>query len=297
MKILKFFLACLAAFYFLPATGQTVLQVASKKVEKRFEYSAGTLVMIEGEKAEINVTTWSKKHIEVELILFAKNPDRAIAKSELGSFNYSFEEDGKTVKVRNYYSGGEPASELSAQYFLKVPEDCPVEMTNYFGKSSVENLSADLSVNAQFGPINLYNLNGDIDVSTRFGDLYGELLNGNIKIESHRSDVTLKQLKGKYNIKSKYGLIKVFADNRLVDLNIDAERSDVYLFNPEPTELGYELISHFGDIVLPEELKVNFVENTDAMRHAIYAPQMQHVPGIYVKITYGDIVVRKKPTP
>lgn len=296
--MIKQFLFIVFLFGLASANAQTTLQVVSKSTNKEFTFQEGQTVVVEGEKAEIKVETWDQPQVVVSIILFAKNPDRAVAENELKSFNFTFEEESDRILIRNYYSGSAKAkSELTAQYFVKVPTDCPVQMSNYFGKTDVENLSANLDVNSQFGPISMYNIEGDIGIVSRFGDIFGELLNGNVKIESHRSNVTLKRLQGKYDIKSKYGLIKVFADNRLIDLNIEAEKADVYLFNPEPTESGYELISHFGDITLPEELKINFVENSDTKRHAVYTPGQQQIPGVFVKITYGDIIVKKNPKP
>lgn len=285
-----------SSFLFLVAFGsdaQTTLKVVSKSVDKDFVFNAGKHVVVEGEKAEIKVETWDKNIVHVELKLVAKNPDKAIAESELKYFNHSFSEERGEIKLRNFFSASDkPGSELKAEYLIKVPHDCPVRMSNYFGKTDVKDLTSSLDIDSKFGPVNMNNITGKIDVKSRFGDVLGELLNGMVSIETHRSNITLKQLEGSYNIKSKYGIVKIFSDNELLDLNIEAEKSDVYFFNPNPTAFGYELFAHFGDITVPEELKVNFVENSDTQRHAQYSPGPKF-PGVFVKITYGDIIVRK----
>ena len=272
---------------------QTVLGVVSKKIEKEFPFKNGQTVLIEGERAEIKVETWEKKTISVELTLIAKHPQRATAEKDLESFDFSFEDRGDKVVLRNYFAGKTKAdSELSAIYSVKVPTECPVQMSNYFGKTDVQDLSNSFEIDSKFGPIAMTNLSGIIDVSSRFGDIFGDFLSGKVKIESHRSNITLKHLEGSFDINSKYGIIKIFADNKIIDLNVEAEKSDVYLFNPDPSELGYDLLAHFGDITVPEDLKINFVEKSDKMSHAVRAPGTQY-PGVFVKISYGDIIVKK----
>ena len=275
------------------SNAQTTLKVVSKSVDRDFVYKSGKSVVVEGEKAEIKVETWDKDIVHVELKLIAKNPDKKIAENELKYFNHSFLEERGEIRLRNFFATKKkPGSELKAEYLVKVPHECPVRMSNYFGKTDVSDLTADLDIDSKFGPVNMKNITGRIDVKSRFGDVLGELLSGMVNIETHRSDLTLKQLEGSYKIKSKYGIVKIFSDNELLDLNIEAEKSDVYFFNPNPTAFGYELFAHFGDITVPEDLKVNFVENSDTQRHAQYSPGAKF-PGVFVKITYGDIIVRK----
>ena len=283
----------LLSLSFQIGNAQTYLKVVSKKVEKSFDYKEGQTLIVEGEKAEIKVETWSENQIFVQLELIAKHPEKKVSESELESFNFAFDKRGEKVVLRNFYAGSEKAqSELSAIYTIKVPTECPVEMSNYFGKVDVQDLTNSFELDSKFGPIAMTNLSGIIDVSSRFGDIFGEFLKGQVKIESHRSNITLKHLEGKFDINSKYGVIKIFADNKLIDLNVEGEKSDLYLFNPDPEEFGYDLLAHFGNITVPEDLKINFVEKSDKMNHAVRTPGNQF-PGVFVKITYGDIIVKK----
>lgn len=273
-------------------TGQITTQVVSKMVDQSFSYSPGMEVVLEGERAEIEIETWKENKVEVHLQLLSRHPEAAIAKQDLKVFQYKMEQTENKILIRNFVASAEkPASNLKAIYKLKVPEECPVKMTNYFGKSAVSDLQNKLEVNGEFSPISLANISGDIHVRTRFGDLDADGLDGKVKIESQRSNLTLKRLKGTYDIRSKYGIIKIFSDRNLLNLNIEAERSDVYFFNPNPSEFGYDLLAHYGGITVPNDLKINFVEKSDNLQHAIMQSRTQQ-PGIFVKITYGDIVIR-----
>lgn len=272
---------------------QTTLQVVTKKVEKIFPFAVDGSVMIEGEKAEIKVETWSRKEVKVILELSSKNPEKQAAERDLAYFQYDFQSKNGQIRLRNFSTeGSKVQSNFTARYEIWVPEDCPVEMSNYFGKSVVRNLSNRVAIRSEFSPVALSNVKGLIDVNTRFGDLVGEWLNGIVKVQSHRSNVTLRNIKGTYDIQSKYGLIKIFADPDLIDLNIEADKGDVYLFNPDPKAFGYELIAHFGSITVPDDLKLQFTENTEKMRHAIFTASQNQQATVMVRINYGDIVIR-----
>ena len=272
---------------------QNNLKVVTKTVEKAFDYQEGQTLLLEGEKAEIKLETWSENKVYVQLELVAKHPERRQAENDLESFDFVFDVRGDKILLRNFYVGeSRSESELSAVYTVKVPTECPVQMSNYFGKTDVQDLTNSLELDSKFGPVNMSNISGEVDVSSRFGDIFGMLLKGQIKIESHRSNVTLKQLEGKFDINSKYGVIKIFADDKLIDLNVEGEKSDLYLFNPDPSEFGYDLLAHFGDITVPDDLKINFVEKSKNMSHAV-RKQGEQFPGVFVKITYGDIIVKK----
>ncbi|MEZ4951702.1 MAG: DUF4097 family beta strand repeat-containing protein [Saprospiraceae bacterium] len=291
-NISNYFWITLSLFLASSAQAQIKTQVVSKKVEQTFVYKSGMEVVLEGERAEIKVETWNQNSVQVSLTLSARHPDAEIAKADLKTFQFKMEEAGAKILIRNFIaSANKPKSNLKAEYTLMVPEECPVKMTNYFGKSEIANLQNGLEIKSEFSPVSLANIKGDIDVNTRFGDLEADGLDGKVKIESQRSNLTLKRLKGTYDIRSQYGTVKIFSDRNLLNLNIEAEKSDVYFFNPNPSEFGYDLLAHYGGITVPNDLKINFVEKSDNLQHAILQSRGQQA-GIFVKITYGDIVIR-----
>lgn len=279
----------------LNAYAQTPLQVVTKTIEQSLPYQMGCEVNIEGEKAEIIVETWDKSTVEVILELVAKHPDRKIAERDIEAMKYSIDQHGKMIYFRNYISPDigqpKPESQIKAIYTIHLPEDCPVYLKNYFGNATISNLSNLLRLQSEFGKIFLEDLSGDLFIQSRFGDIFGERISGNLQIDARRSDITLREVSGTCDIKSTYGIIKLFSDERLLKLNIEAEKSDVYFFDPHPTAYGYALTAHYGSITVPTDLKMNYLENTSAMKRATFTPARERA-SISVKISFGDIVIR-----
>ena len=123
----------------------TTLQVVTKKIDKTYTYKPGYELNIEGEKAEIIIETWNKAEIDIQLELVAKNEDQAIAKKDLEQIKHVFQRVQNKIYIRNYISGSDPdnpkSSTLSAKYIIRLPEECPVYLKNYFGEANVANLT------------------------------------------------------------------------------------------------------------------------------------------------------------
>jgi len=296
MKPNNFFLTALCSlFCAIGAFSQTPLQVVTKTIEKTLPYLPGYEVNIEGEKAEIIVETWQNSSVQVVLELVAKHPERKVAERDVSAMKYSIDQHGKMIYFRNYISPdiGQPKTEsqMKAIYTVHLPEDCPVYLKNYFGNATISNLNNLLRLQSEFGKIFLEDMSGDLFIQTRFGDVIGERICGNLQIDARRSDVTLREVSGACDIKSSYGVIKLFSDESLLKLNIEAEKSDVYFFDPHPTVYGYALTAHYGSITVPTDLKMNYLENTSTMKRATFSPAGEKAT-ISVKISFGDIVIR-----
>ncbi len=277
------------------SNGQVALQVVTKTIEKTIPYKNGHEVNIEGEKAEIKVETWDRNEVKVLTELIAKHPDRKVAEKDLDLMIYSSEQHGSDIYFRNYISkkGEKPESELKAIYTITLPADCPVYLKNNFGLTNVSNLSNSLRIHSEFSKILLENLSGDIDVNSRFGDIIGKNIDGNVGLTTRRSDITLYEIKGTWNINAQYGIMKFFTNPspELLTMNVNAEKSDVYFFDPQPNYYGYSLTAHYGSISVPNDLKFNYLENSDQLKKAIFSSQVGQ-SNISIKISFGDITIR-----
>ncbi|MCR9290360.1 MAG: DUF4097 domain-containing protein [Bacteroidetes bacterium] len=299
MRNLKFINSIAIILFF--ATGmnaQTTLQVVTKTIEKTIPYKDGYELNIEGEKAEIQVEAWDKADIKVHAKLIAKHPSKATAQKDLESMEFNADQHGDMIYFRNYVStpDGEsaPESDLSAVYTITLPEDCPLYLKNHFGLTKVNNLTNSLKIQSEYSKVLLDNLSGKISLDSYFGDIEGKNINGDVRIDSRRSNITLYDIMGVWDINAQYGILKLFTDpmQNLVSLDITAEKADVYFFDPNPSFYGYNLTAHYGNITAPVDLKFNYIENTQEVKKAIFSSKLGGKGNVYIKISFGDIVIR-----
>ena len=184
--------------------GQTKVKVVTITKSEKFEYKEGVSLLINGERAEINISTHNENFILCTSQLISKHPDGAIAEKESKYHKWVSEKIGRKIVFRNFIEipAGQqkPQSNLKTIYTIKLPADCPIEINNYFGKVVVEGTTNKLEINNEFSKINLNDIKGDIDVSTKFGDIEASNINGTLLCTSNRGDLKFSNIKGNIEI-------------------------------------------------------------------------------------------------
>ncbi len=269
------------------------LQSITKTVEKTFPFKSGFEVNIEGEKAEVDIRTWEKDVVTVQLELVAKHPEVKVAVEDLEKMEFSLDQIGKQIVLKNNIQEDQKetvTSSVKAIYKVFLPADCPVVLSNYFGKAHIQDLTNSIVLKSEFTSINMTNVTGAIGVNTRFGDIIGESLEGEVDIDAHRSDITLSRLGGKFNIDAKYSSIKIYADQSYIDLNINAEKSDVQFYDSSLSAYNYALQTQNGKITVPSIMDFDFEEENSQVKRASFRPS-EEMSGVRVAInvSFGEI--------
>ncbi len=294
MLIFIFWVTAVAA---LPAQGD-ILQVVTKKVEKHFTYKDGYELNVEGEKALVTIDTWDKNEVFITLELIAKHTDIQTAEKDLESMRYVMKRIKNKIYLRNFLTNKEElsaqvASILVVKYTIFLPNTCPVYIKNHFGEANVAQLKNSLKINSEYSKINLTDIIGVLNISTRFGDLLGQRIEGNMSVTARRSDITLTDIRGHFDIKSQYGAIFISSSDELLDLNIEAKKTDVVLSLPDPRQYGYELYAKNGQIILPKFLDASTILSNEYLQKVDVKPGADYYPSIKVSVIIGNIEVEK----
>ncbi|MEM8584460.1 MAG: DUF4097 family beta strand repeat-containing protein [Bacteroidota bacterium] len=272
------------------------LQVVTKTIEDTYAYHPGVDVAVEGEKAEIFVETWDRDEINVRLEMVAKHPQIETAREEIENLIFITSREGDRIYLRNKRvdPSKRPESELYVYYYITLPEECPVYLKSHFGAANISNLRNRLRIFGEYTQININNVEGMMDINTRFGDILGERLDGNVFITARRSDVELYDIGGNFTINSQYGELRVSPNSQLADLQINADRSDVYLIDPEGRPLSYNLSSTYGEMVLPDEVPVTELESNDGVQRVRIESGREIHGEIKVSVSFGSLVIEKQ---
>ncbi len=282
----------------LPAqTDNALREVVSKTIENTYKYSPGRELAVEGEKAEIFVETWDRREIHVKIVMTARHADLDRAETDLGNLEYIAETGGQKIFLKNQRKDPEYASEseLTVHYYITLPEECPVYLKSHFGGATISNLRNQLRINGEYSAINIDNVQGLLDIRTRFGDITGDRIDGNVVINSRRSDIRLFDIGGTFTINAQYGELKLSPNRAMRDLRITADKSDVYIYEPQNAEgLAYEFNLNNGNIRLPEDRLVLELERTQEFRRVAIRPSQERSTTITASVTFGDLYLAKQ---
>ena len=278
-------------------TGRAMVEVVTKTIENTYPYKTGNELAVEGEKAEIFVETWDKQRISVKVVLTARHPRLEQAELDLANLSYSAEEAGQKLFLKNNLVDKDHGSksELTVHYYITLPEECPVYLKSHFGGATISNLRNQLRINGEFSAINIDNVQGILDIRTRFGDITGERIDGNVVINSRRSDINLYDIGGTFNINAQYGELKLSPNLSLRDLQINADKSDVYIYEPLGGEgIAYDLSLNNGEVKFPEDKTVTELARTAEVKRFAIRPGTERVGTITASVSFGDLYLGKQ---
>lgn len=273
---------------------QEEIHVVTKTINESYNYKEGYEINIEGDRAEVYIQPNQENRILINIVLIAKHPDQNQAKKDVEKMATIIKRLKNKIYIRNYLSGKEPLkAQLKVIYKITVPAQCPVYIKNAYGIAEVDNLTNRVKVNSKFSRVRLQGVSGTMDLFTRYGDVYGQSLNGNVNIAAHRTDMILKDIEGSYNIDAAYGNIQIYASSGLLDLNLDAEKSQVMLFNPDLSSFRYDLTAVSSPTLLPEGMDFQITEPEPNVQRIQYTPTNEYFPSFSVRVTFGTLQVQK----
>jgi hypothetical protein len=298
--MLRLTVLALTAFLCTSVRAQTdnyLREVVTKTIEDTYPYKPGSELAVEGEKAEIFVETWDEQKISVKIVMTARHPELEQAEEDLKNLEYISEVAGQKIFIKNKLidKTKRSRSELTVHYYITLPEECPVYLKSHFGGATISNLRNQLRINGEFSAINIDNVQGILDIRSRFGDITGERIDGNVVINSRRSDINLYDIGGTFNITAQYGELKISPNMSLRDLHINADKSDVYIYEPLGGEgLAYDLSMNNGEVKLPDGRKVIEMERTAEVRRFAIRPSQERIGTITASVSFGDLYLAKQ---
>ncbi|MEM6770602.1 MAG: hypothetical protein AAF597_08475, partial [Bacteroidota bacterium] len=143
--------------------------------------------------------------------------------------------------------------------------------------------------------INIDNVQGILDIRTRFGDITGERIDGNVMINSRRSDINLLDVGGNFTINAQYGELKLSPNLNMRDLQIIADKSDVYIYEPIGGEgLAYDLSLNNGEVKFPDDKTITELQRTPEVRRFTIRPGTERVGTITASVAFGDLYLSKQ---
>ena len=278
-------------------TDNSLREVVTKTIEDSYKYTPGRELAVEGEKAEIFVETWDKQEIHVKIVMTARHSRLEDAQRDVENLAYIADDAGQKIFLKNKLVDPDhrPRSELTIHYYITLPEECPVYLKSHFGGATISNLRNQLRINGEFSAINIDNVQGILDIRTRFGDITGERIDGNVVINSRRSDINLFDIGGNFTINAQYGELKLSPNLNLLDLQITADKSDVYLYEPIGGEgLAYDLSLNNGEVKLPNDKSITELQRTTEVQRFTIRPSRERMGTITASVAFGDLYLGKQ---
>ena len=105
--------------------------------------------------------------------------------------------------------------------------------------------------------------------------------------------MTLKDISGHFDINAQYGVLNIFASTGLLDFNLQADHSQVFLHAPDLTNFQYTLSTQSSKLQLPSGMKFSIQETAPGVRKVTFRPKSEFYPNITVNVRFGELFLSK----
>lgn len=224
--------------------------VKTKTINKTYTVASGDKLDISNSFGKVEVHTWNKNEIKVEVSVEVSAVKESSAIKLLDGISISEKQSGGDVSfkttINNHNNGKNEKSSMEVNYNVYMPETNELQVTNEFGPTIIPDFKGRVNLHNKFGPLTTGDLSDVKNITVEFssGD-FGSIANGNISIKF--SSANFKKLTGNTKLSFEFcSASKVSIDNALTSLDLNASYSTVNLRPSNGLSAAYTISTSFG---------------------------------------------------
>ncbi|CAM1343606.1 hypothetical protein [Tenacibaculum amylolyticum] len=167
MKLFKKITVLLLLAPFILAANTVKKHEKSKTISRSFKVNSNATVYIKNKYGNVNVTTWDKNQVEIDVKITVKGKDVDKVAQKLNAIKIEFESTSSLVEartiiesVRSGWSWWGSKNNLNYQinYFVKMPVTNNADLNNKYGNIELDILEGKANINCDYGSIEVEKL-------------------------------------------------------------------------------------------------------------------------------------------
>lgn len=187
----------------------------SKTIKKEFEISANGTTDIYNKYGKVNINTWDKNRVKVDVMIVVKASSEDVAQSIFdridinfsNSSNYVSAKTGIASTSKSWWKDNNNKADYSINYEVWMPPANQLELDARYCDSKVAPLRAGANVQVKYGNLIMEGLGEELNLSLAYGN--GTINRvGNATIESSHCVLNIMEAKD-LEIDSKYSTVTV----------------------------------------------------------------------------------------
>ncbi|MGK0411886.1 MAG: hypothetical protein ACJA1B_000070 [Polaribacter sp.] len=142
----------------------------SKTIKKEYTVNKDATVALDNKYGNLNITTWDKNRVEIEVTITVKGDDLDSVEDKLESIDVTFENSASWVSAKTNFGkekkswsfwGTNKNINYQINYRVKIPKTNSVDLDNDYGNIYLGDLSGKADINCDYGKISLGELSAD----------------------------------------------------------------------------------------------------------------------------------------
>ena len=202
----------------LHASEPTFKEEFTREVNKTFDVSPGVTLEIQNKYGDINIATWNKNQIQIDVLIKVKSSNSEKAQKFMNEIEIDFNSSSSKVSATTKYPdnnkswwsgwfGNGKNLDYEVHYTVNAPEDMSTALVNKYGNITQASIDGDSDVTNKYGDIFYKNVSGELDLNLGYGKAtIGEV--GDSKMQIKYSEIKMVEVKD-LEISSKYSEFKI----------------------------------------------------------------------------------------
>jgi hypothetical protein len=201
----------------------------TKKIQKEYTVTNDANIMIRNKYGDLNVVTWNRNKVEIEVTITVKGNDLGSIEDKLETINVAFEASANFVSAKTIFETTKKSwsfwkknGNLSyrVNYKVKIPNTNTVDLNNNYGNIYLGNLSGKANINCDYGKIvvgELTSNENNINLDYCSSSSIDFMKSGNINVDY--SKITIEESEN-LKVNEDYSTIKI-GTTKNIEFNAD----------------------------------------------------------------------------
>ncbi|AUC84721.1 hypothetical protein CW731_05175 [Polaribacter sp. ALD11] len=167
----------------------------TKTIKKEYSVNSDATVALNNKYGDLNITTWNKNRVEIEVIITVKGDDLDDVEAKLNAIRIEFNANNSLVaaetvigeKKSNWsWWGKSKNTNYKINYIVKMPKTNAVNLNNDYGSIYLGNLSGKAAINCDYGKISIGELsaiNNEINLDYCSSSSIVSMKSGSINVD------------------------------------------------------------------------------------------------------------------
>ncbi len=243
----------------------------SKSYSKSYNISSSDKVNLDNKFGDMEIHTWNKNEIKVDVIIKVSADTEDWAKAVLDDIMVEDSKSGNEVKFKTLFSedldkkeGGskhrdkyknkDSRQSMEVNYSVYMPASNPIKIDNQFGATTLPDYNGEADLTSKFGSLTTGTLSNTKAVNVEFGSAKIESTGGPVSIKF--SSATIGKLVGNVKLNLEFSSVtKINIDNSLTGLDAKVSYSTVSFKPSGALSASYNISTSFGSFKNRTDIK------------------------------------------
>ena len=274
--------------------------VKKKSVNRSYNVSASDKLNIQNSFGSVDVRTWDRNEIKVDVDVEVSANTEALAQKMLDRISVTDSKSGKDISFKTDMkdvnnSKGEKST-MQINYTISMPAGNPLNIKNDFGSTTVPDFRGEVDLTSKFGSLTTGTLSNIKSINVEFGKAnLANITSAPVTIKF--SKAVISKLSGSVKLNLEFcSSVRLSLDNNLSSLDLKTSYSTVNLKPIGDLPASYSISTSFGSFKNTSGVKFSSDEDGDKERGPKFDYEYSGKSGsgsipVKVKSSFGKIIV------